>query len=140
MTDMAYSQIAPETYGKKIANIRTLPNDKADNDELRITFDDGTYLFFTHYQDCCESVWIEDTDIPLEDLIGSCVFHIEEATKREIDYEWDDSTTWTFYKIQTNTQCVTIRWCGTSNGYYSESVDWQYVDPSVQEFDDEEDY
>jgi len=92
--------------------------------------DDETILFFTdtgekyvmqHHQDCCESVTIEDICGEFQDCIGSPINLAEEVTYQGEGSRYD-SHTWTYYRLGTQKGDVSIRWFGTSNGYYSESV------------------
>ena len=97
-----------------------------------ITASGASYRMF-HSQGCCESVYIEDVIGDVSDLIGSEILVAEEVSsdneppKEEGTEAYSyvaDSYTWTFYRLGTIKGSVTIRWYGTSNGYYSESVDF----------------
>lgn len=89
---------------------------------------DGERYEMLHEQDCCESVSVEDICGDLEDLIGSPVIRASEDSNSDNPRSGDDeSFTWTFYNIATAKGHVTIRWYGTSNGYYSERVDFAKV-------------
>lgn len=101
------------------------------DDQLTFTCAEGDFVLY-HSQDCCESVRIEDITGDLQDLIGSPILMAEESISSETpeghkhEYE-PESQTWTFYKLATIKGYVDIRWLGTSNGYYSESVDIQFL-------------
>jgi len=91
-----------------------------------LVFENATERFvFFHYQDCCESVDINDIVGDLEDLCGEPLLIAEEVSgETPVDFEEEDheSVTWTFYKFATRKGYVDVRWLGESNGYYSESV------------------
>ncbi|MHC5291091.1 hypothetical protein CHCC14819_0455 [Bacillus licheniformis] len=97
-------------------------------DEIYFTTAEGEEFLMYHNQDCCETVEIEEIIGDIEDLLGSPILMAEEITE---DATWDSeswgSATWTFYKLATIKGYVTIRWYGSSNGYYSESVDFVRV-------------
>jgi hypothetical protein len=99
---------------------------KVENDEIRFTLADGSQYRLYHEQDCCESVTIEDICGDLASLVGHPLLMAEEATNNDYTARGDRET-WTFYKLSTVLRSVTIRWYGTSNGYYSESVDFGSV-------------
>ena len=109
-------------------------------DELRFHLTEEHYVRMYHQQDCCENVSIEDITGDLDDLVGTPLLLVEEvanyepevtaysqAIDDEDDYFQDDSETWTFYRFRTIKGSVDIRWHGSSNGYYSESVDIDIV-------------
>ena len=114
---------------------RTLYKAEADGEELTLYLSDTNYVKFYHSQDCCESVYIEDICGDLNDLVGAPLLIAEEVSDYDADpkFEGEESYTWTFYKFATRKGYVDVRWYGSSNGYYSESVSVQVVDTTVQE-------
>jgi hypothetical protein len=98
-----------------------------EDDELIFTTEDGEKFIMYHEQDCCESVSIEDIDGDLNDLLNAPILMAEEESNECDTSEWGDTSTWTYYKLATINGYVTIRWYGSSNGYYSESVDFKRI-------------
>jgi hypothetical protein len=99
----------------------------AGSDCMEMECSDGSIYKLYHYQDCCESVSIEDITGNIQDLLGTPVLMADAAIGDHESENTYDSCTWTFYKLATVKGYVDIRWLGTSNGYYSESVDFQQV-------------
>ena len=114
-----------ELLGKTLTQVEG----KAGDDEITFRCSDGTAYRMWHSQDCCEMVTVESVVGDWADLIGSPILKAEESTSDQTpdghvhEYE-PESQTWTFYKLATVKGYVDIRWFGESNGYYSESVDF----------------
>jgi hypothetical protein len=137
--DAAFSELLNQT----IVNIKDLSNG---SDAVEFVLADGRKFVMYHSQNCCESVYIEDINGDVEDLLHSPITLAEASTSGENppDYAereaarkakleaagqeyyapYQDSFTWTFYRLGTIKGTVVIRWYGESNGYYSESVDF----------------
>jgi hypothetical protein len=92
-----------------------------------MVFENATERYvFTHDQDCCETVDINDIVGDLSDLEGEPLLLAEEVSGEvpaDFEDEYTESYTFTFYKFATRKGYVDVRWLGESNGYYSESVD-----------------
>lgn len=109
--------------GKTLSRVR---NDS--NKRIVFTTDNEDQYALGHIQSCCESVTVEDICGSLSDLVGSPIVQAEENTSKDnpegVKKDYQDSFTWTFYRLATAKGQVVIRWYGESNGYYSESVDF----------------
>ena len=101
--------------------------DQIRDEEIIFHCKSGRSFKMYHEQDCCEYVSIEDITGDLQDLIGSPLLVAEEVGSEHQEKAEFVSETWTFYKFSTVKASVTIRWYGTSNGYYSESVSFEEV-------------
>lgn len=111
----------------------TLQAVESNIDEIVFTLQNGDKYRLYHAQDCCESVYVEDVNGDLNDLVGSPIMRAEESSSNDnppgVDTSelYQESFTWTFYRLATMKGWVVIRWYGSSNGYYSESVDFGKV-------------
>ena len=98
-----------------------------DGSEMVFKNDTETFKFF-HYQDCCETVSIDDIVGDLSDLEGEPLLIAEEVSGEApvLDDEYHECVEWTFYKFATRKGYVDVRWFGESNGYYSTSVSLEH--------------
>lgn len=126
MTKYRYADIS-ELRGLTMREVKNI-----NDDVLRFVSNDGRVFEFFHSQDCCESVSIDSISGDLSDLVESPILLAEEVSSdgeeaKDPDDERYGSFTWTFYKFATRKGYVDVRWYGSSNGYYSESVDFREV-------------
>lgn len=107
------SELRYQTFTKVIADEYAV---RFENDEVRYTL--------YHEKDCCEEVYVEDIIGDLEDLQGWPILVSNEVQNPDEPPLCDneESYTWTFYNFATFKGYVTIRFYGTSNGFYSEDV------------------
>ena len=100
-----------------------------DSDSVHFVTEDDKQYVMIHLRDCCEDVYLADTTGDLNDLVGAPIFTAEHRANSEDKplFKYDISHTWTFYELATIKGSVTLRWYGSSNGYYSECVDFMEV-------------
>ena len=122
---------------KRIIGKTPIKIDQSD-DRIEMLFSDGSKAIWSHYQNCCETVEIHDVTGNWNDLIGNPLLVAEERTSSEgKPHEYSESYTWTFYTFRGIGGSVDVRWLGESNGYYSESVDFELLGPPTNPFESE---
>jgi hypothetical protein len=98
-------------------------------DEMYFISERGRTFRFYHEQECCETVEINDITGDLDDLTGTPLLLAaavnSEPPSTHTTTDYDTSETWTFYKFATRKGYVDVRWLGSSNGYYSENVNFE---------------
>lgn len=100
---------------------QTFTSVRSDEDTVTFENDKVRYVFY-HETDCCESVYVEEIIGDLEDLENLPLLIAREDHDAKGEELNEESYTWTFYNFATYKGYVTIRFLGTSNGYYSEEV------------------
>ena len=128
MREVVYEEV-PGLVGKTLTAVtrgkteKGCPYEWSAGGEDLLTFveEDGSIWRMYYSPDCCATCAIEDIAGDLQDLVGSPLVLAEEASNNESDRERCESETWSFYRFATAKGYVTIRWYGSSNGYYSES-------------------
>lgn len=111
-----------QLLGKKVSSVEG----EKGCEEFFLYFEDGSVLRLYHHQECYEDVWLEDVCGDVNDLVGYPLLICEEVSSvgyHLTDTAYRSSCTWTSYRFATRRGWVELRWCGTSNGYYSEEVD-----------------
>lgn len=106
-----------------------------DSEEVRFYCKDGSTIIMFHDQNCCESVTLESADSidNNDDIYTNCDWCELEETTETGEGAWCHYT-WTFYKVKTNKGYDTIRWYGSSNGYYSERVNFAILEDEKDEY------
>lgn len=101
--------------------------------EIKMFFEttDGRKFEMYHEQACCEAVDIEDINGDPASILGDPIMLAEESKSHDMPGRTNDaySQTWTFYRLATIHGYLNIRWYGSSNGYYSETVDLYEITP-----------
>lgn len=98
-----------DLLGKTLSSVHVI-----EDKEIIFSLPNDEQYKLYHLQDCCESVTIEDINGDIQDLVGSPILMAEVVTQKGVNpegiiVEYQDSFTWTFYKLATIKGYVTIR-------------------------------
>ena len=117
-----------ELQGKTLTNIKIKIEDE---DTIIFECLTGEKFILLHNRDCCEKVTIKDIVGDTNNLLNTPILLAEEIIGKNTRNDYG-SQTYSFYKLRTNKGSIDITWFGESNGYYSETVDFERIpEPSV---------
>ena len=103
------------------------------SDTFTIEFENGYSIVF-HYPYTYSNVEIDDVNGDVQGMVGNELLGIECVTNVPVDPETAvEYKQWTFYKFKTIDGYVDVKWYGSSNGYYSVSVNWEILDVNNEE-------
>jgi hypothetical protein len=118
---------------------------KEGSEEVTIVTKEGGKLTLRYEPDCCASCSICQVDGDPMDLLGLPLQMCEESGNVP-DHDMlteqgagngasyhDESYTWTFVRFATVAGYVTLRWYGSSNGYYREAPTAYYEGPGADD-------
>lgn len=107
-----------------------------DSGEVTFYSECGQQFRMYHEQDCCESVYLQDIEGDVADLIGTPIVVAETVSNAyqqapnlitPLPEMGGECEQWTFYRLATTKGWVVLRWYGDSNGYYSTDVDFERI-------------
>ena len=97
-----------------------------DGSDMLLTTATGRQIRIYHVQDCCEDVVFHDGD--WRSVRGRVVKDVTVQHEPDDDPSFE-SATWSVVTFELDEGAEVLRWHGSSNGYYSETVDLDFTDP-----------
>ena len=113
-----------ELIGKKIVKVEGAQGDG----ELILHTRQGERFRFYHEQDCCEGFVLAEVVGDLDDLLWGVIMYADVVSSDSHPApQYAESYTWTFYRLRSFKGEVVLRFLGTSNGYYSERCNTEWM-------------
>ena len=112
-------QSLDDLFGRKVKSVTGCHKG---SEYMEICFTDGLKAIFepANYM---ANVEIEDVNGDPQGMVGNLITLVEVIS--DLD---SANNTWTYYRFATLDGYIDIRWFGSSNGYYSEKVNWYIKD------------
>jgi len=123
---MLARKMTNDFFTLKGQTIRKIINLQNKSDTLQIITDKYKYNLY-HEQDCCEYVRLVKIIGDIDNILNEEIIFAEEDGGANdpdwhIDYNYDDSHTWTKYVLKTKNNSLEFWFLGESNGYYNEHI------------------